>query len=147
MLAVLVAAVAAEVGTKADCCTDRSADCYLEPSSRNNNHACWMCSPLQCEIECVASKHSPCYSQNETNCIGMCVWVGQICERRSNVLKAASDECALCYQEYNHHEVPWNCNSPAQPADDSGLSTGAIAGISVGAVAFVGLIAAAAVCL
>ena len=32
-------------------------------------------------------------------------------------------------------------------ADDSGLSTGAIAGIAVGAVAFVGLIAAAAVCL
>ena len=41
----------------------------------------------------------------------------------------------------------WCGNTPAQPADDSGLSTGAIAGISVGAVAFVGLIAAAAVCL
>jgi len=40
-----------------------------------------------------------------------------------------------------------NCFPPAQPADDSGLSTGAVAGISVGAVAFVGLIAAAAVCL
>ena len=48
--------------------------------------------------------------------------------------------------DHNHSALPTTTTPPAQPADDSGLSTGAVAGISVGAVAFVGLIAAAAVC-
>ena len=53
------------------------------------------------------------------------------------------------YQSRNcsDHTPASTTTPPAQPADDSGLSTGAVAGISVGAVAFVGLIAAAAVCL
>ena len=138
MLAVLVAAVAAEVGTKADCCTDWSADCYIEPSSRNINHACWMCTSLQCENECVALKASPCYSQNETNCGGSCVWVGHRCESETNLLKAASDECASCCQEYNHHQVPWNCNTPADSNDLDGATVGTIIVASVVGVTLIG---------